>query len=451
MKTRNRLVILCSLLAASLLMPFFAGAAGARENLTIWWNKSYYPEEDKKLEEVVAAWEKKSGIAVTLNFLTTEDIPKKLIAALDAKAPPDIAFGHVLDLQYTPKWAYDGLLADTSDVVLPLKAKWLPVALEATYLLNGRTGKRAYYGVPIEQQSVHIHYWASMLKMVGLDEKDIPTDWHGFWNFWCDTAQPALRKKGLKVYGIGQTMSSSSVDTFFHLNMFLNAYGITFMDKEGRLLVDDPAIRKGIEAVLADFTAPYGKKCAPPDVVNWQDPDNNLNFLNKTTLMTPNPTLSIPASQFNANPENYHKNIRTLPWPKGLDGKPIACMTSVKTALVFADSKNKAAARDFLKFLVRPENLGPYVKGSMGRWFPVMHELLADPYWKGTKDPHRAVEYRQYTEQPQIPFQQVYNYKYAVVQAENLWGKAVGRMVLDGWPAAKAVDELATRMKELLK
>ena len=44
-----------------------------------------------------------------------------------------------------------------------------------------------------------------------------------------------------------------------------------------------------------------------------------------------------------------------------------------------------------------------------------------------------------------------YNYKYGAVQAENLWGKAVGRIVIDGWSVQKAVDELINRMKKLLE
>jgi len=424
--------------------------AGAGEELIIWWNKSYYPEEDRKLEEVVAEWEKQSGTKVELNFLTTEDIPKKLIVAIDARNPPDIAFGHVLDLQYAPKWAYDGLLEPVGDVVLPLKDKWMPVALETTLLYDGTRKQREHYGVPIEQQTVHIHYWASLLKQVGLGEDDIPREWAAFWNFWCD-AQKKLRKKGMRIYGIGQTLSSVSIDTFFHFNMFLNAHGVTFMDKAGKLLVDDPAVRKGIEAALEDFTKPYIRGCTPPGAINWQDPDNNLNFLNQITLMTANPTLSIPASQFNVNPDNYFKNIRTIEWPDGPGGRPMVYMTAVKPALIFRDSKHKAAAKSFLKFLVRPENLGPYVKGSFGRWFPVMKELAEDPYWKGTDDPHRSVHFSQYTRHKVIPFQQVCNYKYAAVQAENLWGKAAGRMLVDGWSARKSLDELITRMKKLLE
>lgn len=448
MESKMKLGLVFAAIVVLQTISFSAFAAGT---VVVWWNKAYYPEEEEKLYDIISAWEKLSGNKVKLNLLTTEDIPKKLVAALESKQPPDIAFGHTLDLQYTPQWAYSGLLEDVSDIVLPIKSKWLPVALDTVNLYNGQTKQLGYYGVPIEQQSIHLHYWASMLRDIELEEKDIPKEWNAFWQFWCDPVQTRLRKKGQRVYGIGLTLSSVSVDTFMEINMFLNAYGIAFMDKNGKLLVADPAVRKGIAMVLSDFAKPYQKGCSPSSAINWKDPDNNLSFLNKLIVMTANPTLSIPASQFNENPDNYKNNIRTILWPNGPDGKPIAAMTSVKSALVFRGSKNKAAAKDFLKFLTRPENLGPYVEGSLGRWFPVMTELLNTPYWKGTNDPHRAVEYKQYTEREVIPFQQVYNYKYAAVQAENLWGKALGRIVIDGWPAEKATDELIDRIKELLK
>ena len=57
--------------------------------------------------------------------------------------------------------------------------------------------------------------------------------------------------------------------------------------------------------------------------MNWQDSDNNVNFLNKITVMVPNPSLSIPASQKNPSPDNYFKNMVTMEWPDKPDGRPI--------------------------------------------------------------------------------------------------------------------------------
>ena len=44
---------------------------------------------------------------------------------------------------------------------------------------------------------------------------------------------------------------------------------------------------------------------------------------------------------------------------------------AVKVGVIFADSKNKAKAKEFVQFMLQEENLTPYVEGALGRWFPV--------------------------------------------------------------------------------
>jgi multiple sugar transport system substrate-binding protein len=188
----------------------------------------------------------------------------------------------------------------------------------------------------------------------------------------------------------------------------------------------------------------------PAGAVNWQDGDNNVNFLNQVTVMTPNPSMSIPASQYTQTPDNYFKNIVSIEWPDKPDGEPIVYMTAIKTAVIFKDSKNKEGAKEFMKFLYEPDNIGPYLEGSLGRWFPVMPELQNSPYWTETDDPHRQIHWRQYMERPQNPFPFVYNYRFIQIMAENAIGKAVGRIVLEDVSAEDAADELIARIKEVV-
>ncbi len=44
--------------------------------------------------------------------------------------------------------------------------------------------------------------------------------------------------------------------------------------------------------------------------------------------------------------------------------------TAVKVGVIFAGSKNKKRAREFLAFMLEEDNLRPYVEGALGRWFP---------------------------------------------------------------------------------
>jgi multiple sugar transport system substrate-binding protein len=435
--------------AAAALATAIASAASAQD-LTIWWTKGFYPEEDQALERVIKLWETQTGKKAELTFTTIEGGVPRAVAALSAGNPPDVSMSVLYDFQVTGKWAYENVLEDISDVMEPIKGQFFEGSLEGAYLFNNATKKKSWYAVPTQQQVAHIHYWADWLAEIKLADKDIPREWNAFWNFWCDKVQVDLRKTGKRTYGVGHTVSASASDTIFHFMMFLSAYGVELIDKEGKFLGDQPQVRAGIIKAIDDYTSPYRRKCTPPGSVNWLDADNNVNFLNRITAMTPNPTLSIPASQITVNPDNYNKNIRTMEWPDGPGGRPIEYYAAVKTAVVFRTSKNKENAKSFLRFLARPENIGPVVEGSLGRWFPTVKANADRPFWTDTKDQHKPAAHKQFTQRKIRPFPMIYNWRYAQLQAENVWGKAIGRIVVENWSNERAVDEAIARIKDVL-
>ena len=438
------------LLAATFLVGSSWAASAA--DLNVWWNKSYYPEEDEQFDRTGASFEKESGLDGEYTYYTNEDLPKKVLAALTAGEPPDLAYAFLFDLQHTSRWAYEDQLVDVSDVVEPLKPFLLPSALQAVTLLNGATGQRSIYAMPVAQQIEHIHVWKDLLDEAGVDMSTLPKTWDEWWGWWCTTAQPAVRKatRDRQKFGIGQPMSSSASDTIFAFMMFLNAFDTKIVDESGKLTVDDPKVREGMIKALTSYTQPFKDRCVPPGAVNWGDADNNVNFLNKITIMTPNPSLSVPASQKNAEDKTiYTEKMITLEWPDKPDGRPIEYVASIKTAVIFKQSKNQEAAKKFMTFFLKPENLGPQLEGALARWFPVDKRLLDTPYWQDTSDPHKAVEVRQYTQRPQSVWPQVLNYKLININAENAWGKAVTRVVLEDWTPEQATDELIARIKEV--
>ena len=443
-------------LAAALLA---AAPAFAQEKLTVFWVKGFYKSEDDALFEAIKKFEAKNkGIKVELSQYPIQDMIPKTVAALDSGTPPDVAYADVYDFQVAAKWAFDGKLEDISSVIDPIRAKFEPAALSTTFLYNDQTKARAYYAFPIKQQTMHIQYWKDMLAEAGFKDSDIPTDWKGYWSFWCDKVQTAYRQKtGNRVFATGFPMGVDSSDSFYSFLTFMDAYNVKLVNDSGKLLVDDPSVRQGLINALTDYTSVYTKGCTPPSATNWKDPDNNVAFHNKTIILTHNATISIAAkwlddsnnttlteAQRAAAKANYTEKIATAGFPNKPDGSKMVYRAAVKTGVIFKDAKNKALAKQFVAFMLDEANLTPYVEGSLGRWFPVTKNAQQSAFWKA--DPHRLAVYNQFMAGT-TPFEFTKNYKFTVLNNENVWAKAMNRILNEKVPVDKATDEMIARIK----
>jgi multiple sugar transport system substrate-binding protein len=429
-----------------------AAPAMAQEKLTVWWVKGFYKAEDDALFAAIKKFEEKhKGVKIELSQYPVQDMIPKTVSALDSGSPPDVAYADVYDFQVTAKWAYDGKLEDISSVIDPIRGRFAPNTVETTFLYNDKDKKRAYYAFPIKQQTMHIEYWIDMLNDAGFKESDIPTTWKEYWSFWCDKVQPAYRaKSGSRAFGIGQPLGVDSSDSFYSFLTFMDAYNVKLVSDGGKLLVDDPSVRQGLISALTDYTQPYVKGCSPPSSTSWKDPDNNVAFHNKTTVLTHNATISIAAKwlddmnnatlndeQRATAKKNYTQLIRTA-------GSKMVYRTAVKTGVVFKEAKNKTAAKQFVSFLLEEANLTPYVEGSLGRWFPVTKTAQESPFWQA--DAHRKSVYNQY-KSGTVTFEFTKNYKFTVLNNENVWAKAANRVLNEKIPVDKAVDEMIARIK----
>ena len=443
-------------IAAALLCG--ASAATAQEKLVVWFTKGFYPAEDKALDTMIYRFEQKYNVKVELSLFAVQDIMPKTVAALDAGTVPDVAFGLTYDFQAAGKWASEGKLVDLSDILVPMKDKFLTNTLSTAYLYNEKAKKKAYYAFPVYQQTIHVNYWRDMLAEAGFKESDIPQDWKGFWSFWCDKVQTAHRQKtGKRSFGIGHPMGVDSTDSFFSFYQFLIAHNAKLVDDNGKLVIDQPKNRANAIAALTDYTSLLGKGCTPPSSTSWKDPDNNVAFHNKTTVMTHNATISIAAKWLDDSnnaaltaeqrataKKNYEEQIATAGWPKKADGSPMSYLAAIKLGAVFEGAKNVKRAKDFVAFMMEDANLVPYTEGALGRWFPVTKAGAARDFWQ--TDNHRRTVLKQFTGGTN-PFPFVYNYKFTILNNENVWAKAMSRVNNDKWTPEKAVDEMITRIK----
>ena len=436
------------------------GPVSAQDKLTVFWGKGFYKAEDDALFAAVKKFEEKTKIKIDISQYSPQDMIPKTVAAMDSGTPPDVAYGDVFDFQVAGKWAFEGKLEDISDVINPLKAQFAPNTVETTFLHNDKTKKSAYYAFPMKQQTMHIQYWIDMLGQAGFKESDIPKTWKEYWSFWCDKVQSGYRQKtGTRIFAIGQPMGVDSSDSFYSFLTFMDAYNVKLVDDSGKLLVDDPKVKEGLIGALRDYTDIYTRGCTPPSSSNWKDPDNNVAFHNKTSILTHNATISIVAKwvddannptltqeQRDQAKKNVAENIATAGFPNKPDGKPMVYRTAVKVGVIFADSKNKAKAKEFVQFMLQEENLTPYVEGALGRWYPVTKKAQQSPFWLENR--HKKAVHDQY-EAGTVTFEFTKNYKFTILNNENVWAKAMNRVVNEKIPVDKAVDEMIARIKQV--
>jgi multiple sugar transport system substrate-binding protein len=438
-----------ALVAILLLTPLGARAA----DLVVWWEKGFYPQEDQAIREIIAAFEQKTGKNVELVLLPQVEIQDQADAAFKAGQSPDFVWG-TLSLNWVPVWAYEDRLAELKDTLGPLLDLFDADAIDAATLLDRRTGRRDLYALPMGRTSNYVHAWKSLLERAGFTLDDIPSEWDAFWSFWCNEVQPAVRKAMGRedIWGVGLPMSAAATDTEDAYIQFQLAYEAPWASPDGRLQIDDPAVRAGMVKALDAYVAIWRKGCTPPDSVGWTNIDNNKAFLAQNVVMTSNVTLSIPNALRVISLDDYRLNAATIDWPNNADGQPLVLLGFLQRGVVVKTGRNPAIAKDFVRFLVEDGWLAHWLTFAGDRYLPPMRKLVEQPFWLNPSDPHRMRAAMQTLTHSHLTNVGVRDneWRSSRVYQDNVWGNAVHRVAAEGISPEQAVDEAIARIKQIL-
>jgi multiple sugar transport system substrate-binding protein len=422
-------------------------------DLVVWWQKGTYAQEDEALRDIIAAFEQETGKQVELSFYQENELQDKIVAALQAGQPPDFAFSFLLS-EYISEWAFDDRLVDLTDAIGHFSDLFDPDALASWVRLNQKTGRRALYALPVGRTTNHLHVWKSLLEQAGFTLEDIPTEWNAFWSFWCDQVQPAVRRATGRedIWGVGLAMAGNAEASYNFLQL-MSAYDADYVTRDGRLVIDDPEVRRGEIEALDGYTAAYRKGCTPPDSVAWDPFGNNEAFLAQRVVMTLNESLSIPNALKRERPDDYYKNTATIEWPLGPHGEVFPIEARFLAAVAFKDGPNVETAKEFVRFLVAEGWLMHYLDFSGERMMPAMPKLLDAPFWLDPSDPHRMAAVMQVASRPTHHDYATVSgdWRYDLVAKENVWGNAVHRVAAEGISPEQAVDEAIARIKQILQ
>jgi len=430
-------------------IDFVAPVSSTKQELVVWWAEGYYPEETDAIQLVSKKWENLTGKKIKIEFLSENELNQRTIEILQGSPKPDLLYGYGVGDSIAPTLAYQGYLVDSSDVVRDYASDYIPGIIESVTFSNKRLNKRSIYAVPISANFLYIHYWKDLLDEANprTASIDIPQSWGDFWGFW-GSNQARLEKAGFsKTKALALPMSHAAPDTNDVFSYFLEAHGARILDQSGKLLIDEGSQRQKIINALKDYTDLYKKGWVPAHATHWSNADNNINFLSSLSLLTVNPTLSIPGSQL-ADSVTYEQRIKTISWPKGINNQPIKPTISVKQILIF-DTGRAVDSKSFTRFLLQRSNLAQFNEGSQGRYLPVFKTILSDPFWSNPRDTHIQTA-KKMLSSFRLPYQ-VINPAYTVVVQENIWGQAIEDICTKNVPVATAADDAIKTISKIFK
>jgi multiple sugar transport system substrate-binding protein len=433
--------------AGSLARPFIAHAQA--KTAEVWWVQGFVPEEDAAFLKLVADYEKQSGNKIENSIIPFAPMRQKIISAITSGVVPDLIYATPPEVVPLQAWA--GRLVDVTDVVDTQKSKMLEIALASANCYNNVERKRSYYGVPFEGAVVPFHIWGSLVEKAGYKTSDIPKTWDAFIDFF-KPVQKKLQEQGMRhTYASGFVVSTIGNDPTNTFQQFMIAYGgENIVTEDGQFNGKDPQVHEAVIRAVDRLSKLFTDGYIPPSSINWNDADDNNAFHSKLCVMDFDGTLSTELAMLRKQKDEL-KEVITRGLPLTNDGKRMKCQFGVNYMIVPKGAKNVDVAKDFARFLIEPKVNAEYLKGGLGRWLPIMPELVKnDPWWTDSEqDAHRPPYVEEAYGGPVVPYYYVYNPAWAQVRSEHPFNVAFHDVTANGMSAKDAVDKAFKRIDEI--
>jgi len=360
----------------ALTTPHIAHAAG--KTATVWQVQGFVPEEDAAFRKTVADYEKASGNKIELSVMPFMALNQKAISAMTSGEVPDLIF-HDAPATILPQNAWNDKLVDLSDIVEENRSKLSETALLNSSFYNGTTRQRAFYLAPVKQATSPFHIWGDLVAKAGYSLSDAPKTWDAFWDFF-EPVQKGLRAKGMrKVYAMGlqiTTVGPNDGNTLFGYFMVANG-GQDILTRDGKLHTDNPQVREAAIKSVEFMTNCYKEGYVPPEALSWNDADDNNAYHEKLFVMDLDGTLSTELAMIK-NKKAYYEEAVVMGLPNRNDGSTMPCFLGAGGGFVPKGAKNVEVAKDFMKYFMQPQVMNENLKNGLGRWVPVIPQIVKD-------------------------------------------------------------------------
>ena len=303
------------------------------------------------------------GIKVQFQQLSWGDYSQKLLSAVQAGNPPDMSGGdsgipftmaaqdQALDISDLFKqWESDGTFAD------------MPQWAYNKWKFNGKD-----VGITWQFDQRAIYYRKDLLKKAGLP---VPTTWDQFMTTAQKLTNPSTGMIGLAIPGKQGTFDTDQ----FYMTLVLQAGG-SLADKDGKPSIDTPQ-----QLAALNFEKQLVDCCAAKGTPSWTFTEVLKQFEQGKAAMAFGPGFF--ANDITKNAPKLAPNVGVLPVLVGPAGQAAAHSVSFANPwMIYKETKHPEQAKEFLKWMMKKENLRKLYASEPGGKWPVYKSLINDPIY----------------------------------------------------------------------
>jgi multiple sugar transport system substrate-binding protein len=336
--------------------------AGASLQVLRW--KRFIQAEEDAFMNIVAAFEKATGVKMNVIHESLDDVQPKASVAANTNQGPDVFWG-----LYSLPHLFPDKCVDVTDVADYLGNKyggWVDTA--KTY---GQSGGK-WIALPVAYNGNVINYRQSMIEKAGF--KELPGDTAGFLEL-----MKALKAKSVPG---GFALGRASGDGNAWVHWCLWAHGGNLVDKDDKVIINSDNTIKALE---------YAKAMSEhfvPGTASWNDAFNNKAFLSGEVSLTNNGVSIYAASKAGADKDPKLKEVmedmnHSL-WPVGPVGKPTEFHIAYPM-MIMRYSKSPNAAKAFMAFMMEAEQYNKWLQDAVAYLTHPLNAYDSNPVWSTDK------------------------------------------------------------------
>jgi multiple sugar transport system substrate-binding protein len=341
--------------AAGAVVPLRQGTA-APKSLTMLHETSFIPAYDAYFKTVLGpAYEKASGVKVNYELVTVGSLQAEVTSAADAGSGPDLTLNF-----FSWPFLYGDKYVDVSDIAEEVgnqSGGWYEPAKEAV-VVNGKW-KAILFG----NVGQLMNWRTDWFKEVGYST--FPDTWEELLE-----AGTKLKRAGHPFgFGLGHGFG----DNHGWLYPLLWSYGAREVEPDGKTIVLD----SDETARAVDFCRNFYQDTMMEEVITWTDTSNNKAFLTEQISCTNNAAsiLYVAKKEFPAIGRVTEQSLN----PQGPKGR--FHILAPWSHSIFTRTEDQKVAKDFLRWLMQPDQVGPWYASAASYYAPFLKKYDDAPLW----------------------------------------------------------------------